>query len=207
MKKEEELNIGDIVIIVSSSNVFTIGLLLGYRTLTSKIFYKLDVILKECCLDMDYLKERMDLIVKRVQNIENIELKEDSLVQVASVKRCKKITSLNADIVKAWYLKNKLLNNTLLELYEKDEVIKHNEKQELGLGSVFKTPVSNIYYIYTGVGTKYAKLDEMGYNLLKYYNLLSNPAIVDRLTVNRMVLLSDRVDEATMQPVLSRLNH
>ena len=207
MKKEEELKIGDIVIITSSSNVFTIGLLLGYKTLTLKIFYKIDVILKECCLDMDYFKERMNLALKRAQNIENIEIKEDSLIQVSKVKQCKKITSLDADIVKAWYLKNKILNNTLLELYEKDELVKHNEKQEIGLGSVFKTPVSNIYYIYTGIGTKYAKLDEMNYELLKCYNLLGNPDIVDRLNVNRMLLLADRVDETIMQQVLSRLKH
>ena len=105
------------------------------------------------------------------------------------------------------YLKNKILNNTLFELYEKDELVKPNEKQEIGLGSVFKTPVSNIYYIYTGVGRKYAKLDEMGYELLKCYNLLGRPDIVDRLNVNRMVLLADRVDETTMQPVLSRLKY
>lgn len=52
------------------------------------------------------------------------------------------------------------------------------------------------------LGTKYAKLDEMVYELLKYYNLLGHTDIV-----NRMVLLADRVDEATMQPVLSRLKH
>ena len=42
----------------------------------------------------------------------------------------------------------------------------------------------------------------LGYELLKYYNLLGHTDIV-----NRMVPLADRVDEATMQPVLSRLNH
>ena len=42
----------------------------------------------------------------------------------------------------------------------------------------------------------------MGYELLKCYNLLGHTDIV-----NRMVPLADRVDEATMQPVLSRLNH
>ena len=47
----------------------------------------------------------------------------------------------------------------------------------------------------------------MNYELLKCYNLLGNPDIVDRLNVNRMLLLADRVDEATMQPVLSRLKH
>ena len=42
----------------------------------------------------------------------------------------------------------------------------------------------------------------LGYELLKCYNLLCRPDIV-----NRMMLLTDRVDEATMQPVLSRLKH
>ena len=42
---------------------------------------------------------------------------------------------------------------------------------------------------------------------MKCYNLLGHQDIVDRLNVNRMVLLADRVDETTMQPVLSMLKH
>ena len=67
------------------------------------------------------------------------------------------------------------------------------KEEELKIGDiVIITSSSNVFTI--GLW--------LGYELLKCYNLLGHPDIV-----NRMVLLADRVDEVTMQPVLSRLNH
>lgn len=210
MKKEPDLKIGDIVIITNASNIYTIGLLLGYETISLKMFYRIDSIWRDCCLDKEYLKKRMDLALKRAKNIANIEFHVESLLRVSRNNKCRHITELGADEVKTWYLKNRLIDKSLPVLYEKEDLLTHStvSKENLVLGSVLKTPVSNIYYIYTGVGTKYVKLNEDEYELMKsgiYYPDSSN--IVERLSVNRMILLQEHVGETELQFVFPRFQN
>lgn len=211
MKKELELKIGDIVVITSASNVYTIGLFLGYKTLMEKVFYKLDVILSSCFSDKIYCANRISLVLDRARSVLNENISIGLIFKISNDNKCNKIIDVNGETVKSWYMKNRLIDTGLPILVEKKDIVHTSEtlsKDNLNVGSVLKTPISDIYYVYTGVDNMFVKLNKTDFEfMMDAIYLPDHRHIVDKSFINRLVLLPDViVDESRLKYVLEYLH-
>lgn len=216
-----ELEIGDIVVTCRGDN-YNFLLYLGTTSVNNRCFYFIDTIFKGMYYKKEALAFRVNFLNQQIKDfILTDKAKASYFTYHNHIVNYTVIEHYDKDAVMNWYMKNRMMNKDLPELYTQQEVnsmmskrkaeIKPektfgNMKKELGM--TFTTNERRIYYVYLGVTNWFVKIKAK--NMRDFRDgLLTSPycfdynPVVNFKRANHLVYAGEAYDKTFLRSFLS----